>query len=481
MGMQDLVVIGGGTSGYIVATGALRLGLKVILVEKNLRLGGSALHFGCVPSKTMLHIAQVAHTVHSATQYGLDSYILPIDLNKVNQHINGVIRNLEQQEDQEAHYIFKQLGGQILFGQARFIDPHTIEIDGKRIHAKKFVIATGSSALLPSIKGLDSVGYLTNENLYTQKTLPQRLVILGGKPSAIEFAQAFTRLGSKVSVVVRGDSILPSEDPELVNKLKDLLIHEGIDFYLNTSVNEAYQHNQHKVLECRHESGEQFALYTDEILVALGRRPNVEGLGLENAMINYAADGILVNKKLRTSQKHIYALGDVIRSPYKLTHAAEYQANIVLSNAVFKFPAKTKYQGFPYVIFTSPEYAHVGLSEQQAKNLGYKKAIVTRFEFKDLDSAAIQSSPAGMIKVISNRGRVIGATILGPQASNLIAEWGLAINLGARVADVAATIHAYPTLAQINRRVANKHIARGMFNQSSNWLLGFMQRALAWI
>jgi pyruvate/2-oxoglutarate dehydrogenase complex dihydrolipoamide dehydrogenase (E3) component len=202
----------------------------------------------------------------------------------------------------------------------------------------------------------------------------------------------------------------------------------------------------------------------------------VDGLGLDNARINYTAEGIIVNRKLKTSKRHIYALGDVIRSTHKFTHAAEYQANIVLSNLVFRYPAKAKFTGFPYVIFTQPEYAHVGLTEHQAKQTGYKKIEITRFEFKDLDSSIVQNVTNGLIKVVSHKGKILGATILGPQANNLISEWSLALNMGASVRDVATTIHAYPTLAQINKRVANKYVAKGLFSVNMQRWVRYLQR-----
>jgi pyruvate/2-oxoglutarate dehydrogenase complex dihydrolipoamide dehydrogenase (E3) component len=472
---HDLIVIGGGTSGFIVAIGALRLGLNVALIEKNDKLGGLSLHNGCVPSKTILHVAHTAHIVRYAKEYGLDSYILPVDLGKINDHVASVVNNFVSQETYEVQHLFQQLGGQIIYGHSNFIDAHTIAVNNLELSAKKFVIASGSRPMFPAIKGLDDIGYITNDEVFKQNKLWDRLVILGGRPSAIEFAQAFARLGSKVAIIVRGDSILPQEDPEIVNKIKDVLIGSGIDIYLNTKVQYVYSQRKNKVLECVHDSGELFTVAADEILVALGRRPNVEGLGLENAGIEYAQDGILVDRKLRTSRKNIYALGDVIRSPYKLTHIAEYQASILLSNMLFRYPAKVKYLGFPYVIFIDPEFAHVGLTEQQAKEHGYKKIEVFKFDFKDLDSAIIKNSAFGMIKVVTSRNKIIGASILGPHASNLIAEWGLAINMGARLADVASTIHAYPTLAQINRRVASKKVARGFFSQRNRSLVSFLR------
>lgn len=461
---QDLVVIGGGTSGYMVAAGALRFGLKVILIEKNSRLGGSALHFGCVPSKALLHVAQIAHNIQHAQQFGLEGDLLSPDLNKINTYISDVVSKLQQQESQEAQYMFRQLNGQILYGNVKFIDQHTVQINDQIITAKKFVIATGSSTMKPEIRGLNDIGYITNETVFTQQQIPKKLIIIGDKPSAIEFAQAFARLGSKVVIVAEGDSILPKEDAELVNQLKEHLIREGIEFYLNTRVMHAFQHKQNKVLDCLHDSGEKFAISGAEILVAMGNRPNIAGLGLENAGVAFGYGGIVVNNKLRTSRRNIYALGDVTRGQYKLTHAAEYQANIVLSNLVFRYPARVKLAGCPYVIFTSPEFAHVGINEQQAKDQKMKHLCVTRFDFKDLDSAIIQNAHVGMIKVVTSRGKIIGVTILGPQASNLIAEWGLAINVGANMRQIATTLHAYPTLAQINKRVANKQIARSLFS-----------------
>jgi|JI9StandDraft_2_1071091.scaffolds.fasta_scaffold00290_19 pyruvate/2-oxoglutarate dehydrogenase complex dihydrolipoamide dehydrogenase (E3) component len=473
---QDLIVLGGGTSGFIVAIGALRLGLQVTLIEKHQRLGGLALHNGCVPSKALLHLANMAHIAQNAVNYGIESYVLPTDLRKINKYVNQVTNNLITQESQEIENIFAQFNGNIVYGQPCFIDEHTIEVNGQRLQAKKIVVATGSRPLYPAIDGLSDVGYITNEELFKQQKLWEKIVVLGDRPSAIEFAQAFARFGTKVSIVVRGDSILSQEDPELVEKLKEVLLQNGINLYLNTKVKSVYMQRKEKILECVHDSGDIYTLSADEIFIALGRRPNVEGLGLENAGVAYAKDGIIVDRRLCTARKNIYALGDVIRSPYKLTHIAEYQASILLSNMLFRYPAKVKYQGFPYVIFTDPEYAHVGLTEQQAKEHKYKKIEIFRFDFKDLDRAIINNSPIGMIKVVTSNKKIIGATILGAQASSLIAEWGLAINMQATLGDIAATVHAYPTFAQINRRVASKHISRNFFSNANRTLVGIMQR-----
>lgn len=461
--MQDLIVLGGGTSGVIVAIGALKQGLKVTLIEKNLYFGGLALHAGCVPSKTLLHVANMHHMIKNSQQYGLDSSLLPVDLQKINNYVNQVTNTLEAREANEVQKIFQQLGGRIVHGLPKFIDTHTITVNAEQLKSAKFVIATGSRPMFPPIKGLNDIKYITNNEIFSQEKIWDRLIILGGTHAAVEFAQAFTRLGCKVTIVIRGDSILPEEEPELAEQLNTLLLRSGIDIYLNTKVQATYLQGKDKILECTHDSGELFTISGDQILVSVGHRPNLEGLGLDNAGIAYAKSGIVVNSQLQTTRENIYALGDVIRSPYKLTHVAEYQANIVLNNILFKYPAKAEYQGLPYVIFTDPEYAHVGLTVQHAKEQNYKDINISKFNFKDLDSSIINNAPIGMIKVVTSKDKVIGATILGAHASILISEWSLAINLGAKLSDIAATMRAYPTFAQINKRVAHVR-ASGVYN-----------------
>lgn len=476
---KDLIVIGAGTSGYIVAIGALRLGWRdVLLIDKHVYIGGAALHANCVPSKSLLHIAQVAHTARTGAQYGLNSYLLDVDFAKISQYIQQQILEIAESETRETLAAFHQLGGKMVQGKARFINSNIVQVDEQEFHAKNIVIATGARPWYPDIKGIDNIGYVTNENIWQMPRLPEKLAILGGRPSAIEFAQAFSRLGSQVVLIVGNESILPQEDPELVKQLQEILINAGIEIYVHTTVQECHAQSDKKVLDCKHEYGENFLIEVDEVLVLEGRRPNFEGLALENAGVHYLDSGIQVNDQLLTSQKHIYAIGDVAATPYKLTHAAEYQANVVLSNMVLNTTTKTQFQGFPYVIFTDPEYAHTGLNEQQAKAAGYNNIDVTRFEFKDVDSAKIKLCTTGRIKIISSNNKIIGASILGPDASNLLSEWSLAIKLGASVADVASTIHPYPSLAQVNRRVANKclrHNAEGKSNRAA-----WVQRVLSW-
>lgn len=476
---NDLIVIGAGTGGYVAACGALRLGLRnVVLIDKNDQIGGTGLHTGCVPSKMLMHIAKTANNIRQATQYGLDSYLLDVDFAKIAQYIKNQVADLALRETQEAQNIFRQLGGKFIQGKAQFIDNHTIQIVDQILSAKHIVLATGSRPIYPEIKDIDQIGYFTNESIFNLKKLPKQLAILGNEAEAVEFAQAFALLGSKVFLLVDTEHILPNEDQELVDQLQHLIKQYGIEIYVSTKVNSIYTYKGQNILECTHAGGETFALAVDAILTASGRRPNIEELALEKSGIAYSAHGIMVNDQMQTTQKNIYAVGDVTATPYKLTHAAEYQANIVLSHILLKQNNHADYLGFPYVIFTDPEYAQVGLQEQQAYAQDLDGIAVTRFDFKDLDGAYLKNAQHGRIKIITRNDKIIGASILGVEAGNLLAEWCLAIKMQANIADVATTVHAYPSMAQINRRVANKYIRKIAHGRRK--IAKWTQRILSW-
>ena len=282
--------------------------------------------------------------------------------------------------------------------------------------------------------------------------------------------QAFARLGSRVTIVQRAFHLLPQEDPELADALQDRLVAEGLTIHTYTRAERIYRDGEEKIIEC---SGD-LKLHTDQILVATGRQPNVEGLGLEAAGVRYHQRGIEVDRRMRTSQKHIYACGDVC-GPYPFTHMAEYQAGIVISNAVFRLPKKTDYRVVPWVTYTDPELARVGLSEQQAKEQGIT-ATVLRFPFKDIDRALTEVETAGMVKLVVHKGRILGASILGPHAGELIHELVLAMKTGAKIADISATIHAYPTLAQIHRRAVNTWYGKKLFSPGTRKLVKWLNR-----
>ncbi len=327
MNKRDLVIIGGGAGGLVVASVAAQLGLKVTLIEKEKKLGGDCLHYGCVPSKTLIQSAKVAALMRRGSEFGLPECNVDVDMTKVNAHVRSVIEHIQQHDDPDR---FRDYGCEVLFGSVRFVDAHNVKINNEIIQSKRFVIATGSSAFVPPIDGLAQAGFLTNTEIFSLDTLPENLVVLGGGPIGLEIAQAFHRLGSRVSVVERLPQILPQEDPEVAAALQQKLTEEGIVFHTSVSAERIEKHGEKRTVYCSDDS----KLECDQLLVAVGRKPNVDALGLEAAGVAFTAKGIDVDRRMRTSQKHIYACGDVC-GPYPFTHMAEYQAGIVISNAIF--------------------------------------------------------------------------------------------------------------------------------------------------
>lgn len=474
MAQQDLVVIGGGAGGLVVASGAAQLGLKVTLIEKQPNLGGDCLHYGCVPSKCLIHAAKVASLQRRGGEFGLVSLNVKADLGQVNGYVQRVIAHIQKHDDPER---FRRYGCSVLFGAPEFSDPHTIRVNGETISSRRFVIATGSRPAVPPIAGLVEAGYITNLDVFSLASLPARLVVLGGGPIGIELAQALGRLGSRITLVEKAEHILPREDPEVSTLLRARLEAEGIIIHTGTSVVRAWRADHSKFLECRRvNDGQVIELETDEILAAAGRRPNVVGLNLEAAGVIYGARGIEVDRRQRTSARHIYACGDVC-GPYPFTHMAEYQAGIVISNVVFRFPKKADYRVVPWVTFSDPELARVGLSESEAKSRGLVPTVL-RFPFKEVDRAITDSETDGLVKLVVHKGRIIGASILGPHAGELLHEIVLAMKLGAGIGTISATIHAYPTLAQSLRRAVNSYYGPKLFSPGARRLVRWINRLI---
>ena len=473
MNKRDLVVIGGGTGGLIVTSVAAQLGLKVTMIERRDKLGGDCLQTGCVPSKTLIHAAKVASLMRRAGEYGLNAVEPEVDLGRVSDHVQSVIDQIQPHDDPQR---FRDYGAEVLFGHASFIDPHTIEVNGQKIHGRRFVIATGSSPFIPPIAGLEEVPYLTNENVFSLRELPARLIVLGGGAIGVEMAQAYARLGSQVTIVERLPHILPQEDTEISDMLAQSLKAEGIDILTNTSAEHVSQPEAVYRMRCSRENKSDCELESDALLVAVGRKPNVTGMGLESAGVDFDNKGIKVDRRLRTTRKHIYACGDVA-GPYPFTHMAEYQAGIVISNAIFRFPKKTNYRVVPWVTYSDPELARVGMTEQQAKEQGLEVDVL-RFPFSGIDRALAEVETAGEMKLISRKGKILGATILGPHAGELIHEIVLAMQTGLKIGDISATIHAYPTLAQISRRTVNTYYGEKLFNDRTRKVVGWINRLL---
>lgn len=467
---RDLVVIGGGSGGLVVASVASQLGLDVTLIEKAARLGGDCLHYGCVPSKSLIRVAKVASLMRRAGEFGLAPIDPQVNLGQVNDHVQAVIDSIQAHDDPER---FRGYGCEVLLGSsAEFVSSHEVRVGGQVIRGKRFVIVTGSAPLIPPIPGLAEAGFLTNQDLFSLRELPRRLLVLGGGPVGLEMAQAFARLGSRVTVVERSPHLLSQEDSEMADTLQAMLTAEGVEVHTSTTAAQVFKNGDARIVECV--GGLQ--LEADAILVAVGRRPNVAGLGLEAAGVGHDAKGIEVDRRLRTSQRHIYACGDVC-GPFPFTHMAEYQAGIIISNAVFRFPKKADYRVVPWVTFTDPELARVGLTEQQAREQDIEPEVL-RFSFAQVDRAITEVEAHGMVKLVARKGKLLGASILGPHAGELIHEMALAMKTGASLGDISATIHAYPTLAQANRRAVNTGYAKTLFSPATRRLVKWIKHGL---
>ncbi len=473
MNKRDLVIIGGGAGGLVVASVAAQLGLNVTLIEKEEKLGGDCLHYGCVPSKTLIQAGKVASLMRRGEEFGLPAVEPVVDLAKVNAHVQSVIEHIQPHDDPER---FRDYGCEVIFGTAEFIDSHNVRINGETISSKRFVIATGSRPFIPPIEGLKEAGFLTNIEIFSLQKLPKRLVVLGGGPIGLEMAQAFHRLGSKVTVVERLPNILPQEDPEVAAALQKKLTEEGVTFFTSTSAEKVSFDGEIRTVFCSDNLQDNIKIECEQLLVAVGRKPNIENLGLEVAGVICTPKGINIDRRMRSSQKHIYAVGDVC-GPYPFTHMAEYQAGIVISNAIFRFPKKTDYRVVPWVTYTDPELARVGLTEQQAKQRGLKPTVL-RFDFKDVDRALAEVETAGFTKLITHKGKILGASILGPHAGELIHEIVLAMQTGIKISEISATIHAYPTLAQIHRRTVNTMYAPKLFSERTRKVVKWINRLL---
>jgi dihydrolipoamide dehydrogenase len=467
---RDLVIVGGGAGGLVVASVAAQLGLKVTLIEREKKLGGDCLHHGCVPSKTLIRSAKVASLMRRAGDFGLPTMMPDIDMGKVNARVQTVVDHIQQHDHPER---FRGYGCEVLLGEAaEFVDSSSVRVGNRVIHGRRFVIATGSRPYIPPIAGLEDSACLTNLDIFSLQQLPQRLVVLGGGAVGLEMAQAFSRLGSQVTVIEMLPHLLPQDDPEVSDALRILLEQEGITILTGTSAERVLREDEHRIVEC----SDGVTIEADRILIAVGRRANVDNLGLAAAGVEYTERGIEVDMRMRSSQKHIYAVGDVC-GPYPFTHMAEYQAGIIISNAVFRFPKRADYRVVPRVTYTDPELARVGLTEKQTMEKGIKP-MVLRYQFKDVDRALTDNETNGLVKLITHKGRILGASILGPHGGDLLQEIVLAMNTGAKIGDISATIHAYPTLSQANRRAVNTAYAPKLFSAGTRRLVRWINRLL---
>ena len=457
----DIGILGGGAAGLTVASGAAQLGARTILVEKEPKLGGDCLHFGCVPSKTLIRTAHVYHLIKTAKDFGLPEMTLPpVDFKEVAARIQSVISTIQEHDSEER---FCSLGARVEFGDPTFIDDHSIQLNGNTYSAKNWVIATGSSPGIPPVEGLDNTPFITNKEIFSLEHLPSSMIILGAGPIATEMAQAFSRLGSKVSVVQRSGQILSKEDKDLADEVMGVLSSEGVEFYLNATIIRALERDEEREILIKDGGGREISLRAEKILVALGRKPNVAGLGLEHIGVELDRKGVKVDNRMRTNIKHIYAAGDVTGA-YQFTHAAGYEAGIVIGNAIFHLPRKVDYTFLPWCTYTDPELASIGMNEKAATAAGIKYSIWTE-AFKDNDRSLAEGEKIGKIKMILDKDeKPIGVQILGPRAGELLNEWVAVLNGKVKLSSLASAVHPYPTLGEINKRVAGTYFSPKIFS-----------------
>ena len=454
----DLIVIGGGAGGFVASKLANGLGKKAALIEKK-KLGGECTLSGCIPSKALIKAGNIAFQTQQLNKYGLSAKTgLSINTDKVMDHVRSVVEKVYRTHQPE---VFRDLGIDVLFGSPHFLDKHTIELDGKRLSSKAFIISTGSAAFVPSIDGINTVPYLTNESFFGLAKLPSSIIVLGGGPIGIELASAMGRLGVKVSVVEMGASVLLREDRELVGILSGKLTEEGLTLLTKTRALKLSNVPGQVAVTVEDENRQTRDLVAEAVLVAMGRKANTEGLGLENAGVEYTAKGIVTNSRLQTTAPNIYACGDVA-GPYQFSHMAEYQARIAVQNAFLPFLKIVDYRHVIWCTFTDPELAHAGLTEEEARKTHGDDIKIYKYEYKDIDRGKTDVVETGMGKfILDKKGRLLGAHILGDRAGEIIHEVQVAKAFGIPFHKLNSVIHLYPTFSDIVKQPSKlAHITR---------------------
>jgi dihydrolipoamide dehydrogenase len=449
---RNLIVIGAGSAGLVSSLIATTVNAKVTLIEKH-KMGGDCLNTGCVPSKALIKSAKIASLIKRSNEFGIQVKESNIDFPAVMERVQSIIKKIEPHDSVER---FESLGVECIEGEAIITTPWSVKINGKTLTTKNIIIATGAGPLVPPIKGLENIEYLTSDNLWQIREQPKRLLILGGGPIGCELSQAFARLGSTVTQIEMLSRIMIREDEDVSELITEKFINEGIDVKTNHKAKEIVIKNNQRILICEH-NGQDVEIEFDQLLIAVGRKPNISGFGLEELGIVLNQNGtIKVNEYLESSIPGIYACGDVA-GPYQFTHTASHQAWYASVNALFgRFKRfKADYSVIPWATFTDPEVARVGLNEQEAKqnNIAYESSI---FKLDELDRALTENETEGFVKVLTVPGKdkILGATIVGDHAGELITEYITAMKNKTGLNKLLGTIHIYPTLSEANKFTA---------------------------
>jgi len=465
----DICVIGGGPGGLTVAAAAASFGVPVVLVERG-KMGGDCLNYGCVPSKALIAAARHAHDLSHGEALGIANLRPATDFGRVAAHVERAIAAIAPNDSKER---FTALGVKVISAEGRFKDPRTLIAGDHEIRARRFVIATGSSPAIPSIPGIEDVPFLTNETVFELKQTPERLIIIGGGPVGLELAQAHRRLGAEVTVIETG-AVLGREDPELTAVVKRQLLDDGVNILEHAEVTRLERLGSSDISAFVSDGKDIRGIEGSHLLVAVGRKPNIDALDLQNASVAHDESGIKVSRKLRTTNPRIYAIGDVAGGP-QFTNVANHHAGIVIRSALFRLPANATHDLVPRVTFTDPELAHIGLTEAQAREEGMRVTVL-RSPFSGNDRAEAEGQTNGFIKlVIGRNGRIRGVSIVGRGAGEMMNFWSLALSKRMTLRDITAYIAPYPTLGEIGKRAAYSYFTPATQNSILRGIIRFLR------
>ncbi len=463
----DLCIIGAGSGGLSVAAGAVQMGAKVVLLEGH-KMGGDCLNYGCVPSKALIAAGKHAHAMTTGARFGVTPAVPEVNFAAAKDHVASVIQGIEPHDSVER---FESLGVHVISQYGRFAGVDEVHTDDHIIKARRFVIATGSSPFVPPIPGLENVTHYTNEDIFQLRDAPKHLLVIGGGPIGIEMAQAHRRLGCEVTVI-EGAKAMGKDDPEAAAVVLDALRGEGITIAEDALAENISQTGDEITVATK--DGRSFT--GSHLLMAVGRKANLEKLNLEAAGIERTRAGIKVDAQMKSTNRKVYAIGDAAGG-LQFTHVAGYHAGVIIRSALFGMPSKASHHHIPWVTYTDPELAQVGLTEAQAQQAHGDKLEVLRFDYAENDRARAELATTGFIKVMVVKGRPVGATIVGVQAGELIQTWALALSAKLKISDIAGMVAAYPTMGEINKRAAGQYYVPRLFqSETIKRVVRFVQR-----